>query len=340
MREPHLAVLLVCYAFASFCYSALCGHLGRSAHPLGAYQVYAVACGVWFAIGCVVFRPQRLWPPTKKESLSAVAGVTILTSETLALLMPSSLLTVIAGKAGCLLLPDKTDTRPLWQRWGLAGLTILAVVLASLGKPLRVMLLPLCLATLYTAGHALNLHAVKMAKGGAHSEKTGFIAAKQVLVVLLTLALSSGFSHFQPSAPMTDWRLWVLGLASLCAGLLGTRIILHRTRQGVVFPAYRATSLLCALGAGAARGEKVSLAAVGLALFVICAACFDLRQAAVAVHHVVYRAVQRALMRGCFALALWVSSGRIRRFAAERHFNEPPAQPSPRSHRPETLYRL
>jgi len=50
MREPHLAVLLVCYAFASFCYSALCGHLGRSAHPLGAYQVYAVACGVWFAM--------------------------------------------------------------------------------------------------------------------------------------------------------------------------------------------------------------------------------------------------------------------------------------------------
>ena len=139
---------------------------------------------------------------------------------------------------------------------------------------------------------------------------------------------------------MTDWRLWVLGLASLCAGLLGTRIILHRTRQGVVFPAYRATSLLCALGAGAARGEKVSLAAVGLALFVICAACFDLRQAAVAVHHVVYRTVQRAAVRGCFALALWVSSGRIRRFAAERHFNEPPAQPSPRSHRPETLYRL
>lgn len=280
MREPALWSLLLCYAVASFAYSALCGHLGRSAHPLGAYQVYAVACGFWFVVCCAVARPQRLWPPTKKESLSAVASVTILTSETLALLMPSSLLTVITGKAGCLLLPDRTDARPAWQRWGLAGLTILAVVLASLGKPLRVMLLPLCLAALYTVGHALNLHAVRMAKGAAHGEKTSFIAAKQVLVVLLTLAVSAGFSHFQPSAPMTDWRLWLLGLASLCAGLLGTRIILHRTRQGVAFPAYRATSLLCALGASATRGEKVSIAAVCLGLFVICAACFDLRACA------------------------------------------------------------
>jgi len=305
MREPALWSLLLCYAVASFAYSALCGHLGRSAHPLGAYQVYAVACGFWFVVCCVVARPQRLWPPTKKESLSAVASVTILTSETLALLMPSSLLTVIAGKAGCLLLPDRTDARPAWQRWGLAGLTILAVVLASLGKPPRVMLLPLCLAVLYTAGHALNLHAVKMAKEDAHVEKTSFIAAKQVLVVLLTLAVSAGFSHFQPSAPMYLWYrlpiptlasdlnpwftwtsmyfaaphalLWLLGLASLCAGLLGTRIILHRTRQGVAFPAYRATSLLCALGASATRGETVSIAAVALSLFVICAACFDLR---------------------------------------------------------------
>lgn len=277
MKEAPLALVLFLYAAASFSYSSLCGVLGRGVHPLGAYQVYAVACAVWFLIGCLVFRPQRLWPPTKTESLSAVGSVIILTSETLALLSPASLLAVIAGKAGCLFIPDKDDTRkrPLILRYGLAGLTFLAILLASQGKPLRAALVPLGLAVLYFLGHKLVLHSVRLAKGGTNTEKRTFLAAKQVVVAGLVLIVASFFSHATPSAPLSDWRLWLLGLASLSAGVLGTRLVLRSERQGVVFPAYRATSLLCALGAGYMRGEHVSAAAVVLAVLVILLACTD-----------------------------------------------------------------
>jgi hypothetical protein len=275
MSEAPLGLVLFLYAVASFSYSSLCGVLGRGVHPLGAYQVYAVACAVWFLVGCVVFRPKRLWPPTKTESLAAVGSVIILTSETLALLSPASLLAVIAGKAGCLLIPDKDDRRPLLLRYGLAGLTFIAILLASQGKPLRTSLLPLGLAVLYFFGHRLVLHSVRQAKGGTNSEKHTFLAAKQVVVAGLVLIVSAAFSHAAPSAPLSDWRLWLLGLASLSAGVLGTRLVLRSERQGVVFPAYRATSLLCALGAGYMRGEHVSAAAVALAVLVVLLACTD-----------------------------------------------------------------
>lgn len=275
MNEAPLGLVLFLYAVASFSYSSLCGVLGRGVHPLGAYQVYAVACAVWFLVGCAVFRPKRLWPPTKAEGLSAVGSVIILTSETLALLSPASLLAVIAGKAGCLLIPDKDDRRPLLMRYGLAGLTFIAILLASQGKPLRTSLLPLGLATLYFLGHRLVLHSVRQAKGGTTLDKHTFLAAKQVVVAGLVLIVSAVFSHAAPSAPLSDWRLWLLGLASLSAGVLGTRLVLRSERQGVVFPAYRATSLLCALGAGYMRGEHVSAAAVVLAVLVILLACTD-----------------------------------------------------------------
>lgn len=275
MSEAPLGLVLFLYAVASFSYSSLCGVLGRGVHPLGAYQVYAVACAVWFLLGCAVFRPKRIWPPTKTESLSAVGSVIILTSETLALLSPASLLAVIAGKAGCLLIPDKDDRRPLLLRYGLAGLTFIAILLASQGKPLRTSILPLGLAVLYFLGHRLVLHSVRQAKGGTNGEKHTFLAAKQVVVAGLVLTVSAVFSHAAPSAPLSDWRLWLLGLASLSAGVLGTRLVLRSERQGVVFPAYRATSLLCALGAGYMRGEHVSAAAVALAVLVILLACTD-----------------------------------------------------------------
>ena len=75
-----------------------------------------------------------------------------------------------------------------------------------------------------------------------------------------------------PPAPLGDWRLWVVGGASLCAGLLGCRLMLHRTPQSVVYPAHRAMSLVCSLGASAARGETLhwsGWAAVAIGLCVV-----------------------------------------------------------------------
>ena len=57
----------------------------------------------------------RLWPPTKREALQAFAAVLVLTAETLALLMPASVVAIVAGKGGCLAFPDPTDPRP-WHK--------------------------------------------------------------------------------------------------------------------------------------------------------------------------------------------------------------------------------
>jgi len=272
MREPALWSLLLCYAVASFTYSALCG--GSRSPPLAAYQVYALAMPVWFALGLALYRLRgplpRLWPPTKREALQAFAAVLVLTAETLALLMPASVVAIVAGKGGCLVFPDPTDPRPWHKKLRLAGLAFLAVVLASLHKPLRVLWLPLLLAILYIIGHRLALRAVRMAK--VDRDISGFFGAAQVLVIGGALALAAVFHGVAPSAPIGDVRLWVVAAASMACGLLGLRIKLHRTPEGIVFPAYRAASLCCALGASAARGEALhwsGWAAVALALGIV-----------------------------------------------------------------------
>ncbi len=284
MREPALWSLLLCYAVASFAYSALCG--GSKYPPLAAYQVYALAMPVWFAVGLTVYKlglllsqrlnPDasadlpRMWPPTKREALQAFAAVLVLTAETLALLMPASVVAIVAGKGGCLAFPDPTDPRPWHKKLRLAGLAFLAVVLASLHKPFRLLWLPILLAILYIIGHRLALRAVRMAK--VDRDITGFFGAAQVLVIGGALALAAVFHGAAPSAPVGDVRLWVVAAASMACGLLGLRIKLHRTPEGIVFPAYRAASLCCALGASAARGETLhwsGWAAVALALGIV-----------------------------------------------------------------------
>ena len=272
MREPALWSLLLCYAVASFAYSALCG--GSKYPPLAAYQVYALAMPVWFALGLALYRLRsplpRLWPPTKREALQAFAAVLVLTAETLALLMPASVVAIVAGKGGCLAFPDPTDPRPWHKKLRLAGLAFLAVVLASLHKPLRLLWLPILLAILYIIGHRLALRAVRMAK--VDRDISGFFGAAQVLVIGGALALAAVFHGAAPSAPVGDVRLWVVAAASMACGLLGLRIKLHRTPEGIVFPAYRAASLCCALGASAARGEALhwsGWAAVALALSIV-----------------------------------------------------------------------
>ncbi len=271
MREPSVALLLACYAVASFTFSYSAALLGRAYHPLGAYQSYAACVLAWLLIGFAITRPKRLWPPTKAESLSAVASVMILTAETIALMLPASIVAVVAGKAGCLAIPDRDDPRPWHRKYALAALAACAVVLASVHKPLRILIAPLALAALYVAGNAIKLKAVRTAKS-AHEEKPGFLSAGQLVVCGLTLALSSAFSRFAPPAPLTDWHIWVVGGASLAAGLLGCRLMLHKTPQSVVYPAHRAASLVCSLGASAARGEALhwsGWAAVAIGLGVV-----------------------------------------------------------------------
>lgn len=96
MREPSVALLLACYALASFTFSYSAALLGRAYHPLGAYQSYAACVLAWLLVGFAVTRPKRLWPPTKAESLSALASVMILTAETIALMLPASIVAVVA----------------------------------------------------------------------------------------------------------------------------------------------------------------------------------------------------------------------------------------------------
>jgi hypothetical protein len=88
----------------------------------------------------------------------------ILTASTLALLSPSSLLAIVAGKAGRLALvarvsPPSALVLPL--------LGMIAAVLAAWTKPPIAAVLPLALAGLYVAGYWVKLRAVTEAKQSA-----------------------------------------------------------------------------------------------------------------------------------------------------------------------------
>lgn len=274
-KEPVLWSLLLCYAVASLTYSFLCG--SSRYPPLSAYQVYALVIPIWYTLAAcfyLLLRPHekiRFWPPTRQEALSAVASTLILTSETLALLMPQSLITVVAGKGGCLAFPDPQDKRPWHQKLRLAFVALAAVALAALHKPPRWLAVPFLLAIVYVIGHRLKLRSVRMAKRD-DAAKAGFFGAGQVLVIALTLCIAGSFHARSPAAALSETHLWLIAGASLCCGLLGLRLVLHRTAESIVFPAYRAASLCCALGASLARGEALGWsgwAAVVLALSVV-----------------------------------------------------------------------
>jgi len=278
MKETPLGLLLCLYIPATFSYAFLCGVLGKTYDPLGTYEVYAVGCFVAFLCSALAYRPKRIWPPTVEESLAALSSTTILTSATFSLLLPQSLVAVVASKSGALLLPSlkffKEFPRLLhrpqvaWvffkQHLALPSLAVLAVVLSAWSKPFQVMLLPLTLALVYVFGYGLKLYAVRLAKGGANPKRTEFLIAEQLVVAVCTLAIAALLHQYRlvfpdtqvrPPATVLDWRLWFVAFASYSGGFVGTLLVLHSTPQTVVFPAYRAASLLCALGASAARGE-------------------------------------------------------------------------------------
>lgn len=277
--ETPLGLLLAAYIPCTFCYALLCGILGPKYDPLGVFQVYAVGCFVAFLCSVAVCRPSRLWPPTREESLAALSSNIILTSATFSLLLPQSLIAVVASKSGALLLPSlqhfRQFPRLLWQTPQLApaffrqylalpSLAVVAVLLSAWHKPFRLMLLPLGLAVVYVLGYALKLRAVKLAKGASNSKRTEFLLAEQLVVAVVTLAIAALIHQYRlvlpdlqhrPPATVLDWRLWAVAFASYGGGFIGTLLVLHSTRQSVIFPAYRAASLLCALGASAIRGE-------------------------------------------------------------------------------------
>jgi len=275
MRETPLALLLLPYIVCSFSYAFLCGVIGRTYDPLSAFSVYAVGCLVSFIGSALWYRPKRIWPPTRDESLAAVASTLILTSSTLSLLLPQSLLAVVTSKSGALLIPSARHFRLVRQiplrmlpayvvrRLSLPLLAILAVVLSAWRKPLVLIAVPFCLACVYVTGYALKLKSVKMAKITLQPRtKNEFVVAEQLVVAVVTLAIAALFDQYRRLVPgsghaatLADWRLWAVAAASYGGGFIGTQLVLHSTPQTIVFPAYRAASLLCALGASAARGE-------------------------------------------------------------------------------------
>ncbi len=162
----HIALYFACSA----AYAFTCGLLGRSYGPLAAYQTYTLACSAALVLALVggrltgLWQWRKLWPPSMAASKAALASVMILTASTLALLSPSSLLAIVAGKAGRLALvarvsPPSALVLPL--------LGMIAAVLAAWTKPPIAAVLPLALAGLYVAGYWVKLRAVTEAKQSA-----------------------------------------------------------------------------------------------------------------------------------------------------------------------------
>ena len=272
-----MIALLVFYFVSALAYSYLCGNIGSTYSPLATFQVYAIGLVPALAASLVIGRRanvwawRRLWPPTGPETRAALSSSVILTASTLMYLMPKSMIAILVAQAGCLCLVARPSVpRTLF----LPALSIVAVVLSTYHEPLRLALIPIALGLMKTAGYWIKIRSVDSAKQGegagqsvtgpqpaAHPQNPGlvslddFMAAEQVFISMLALAIASGFSHFAHPAPLTDWRLWAVSIASLGMGLLGTRIMLGPQPSSVSFPAYRMMSLLAAFGASAARGE-------------------------------------------------------------------------------------
>lgn len=339
----HLAIYFVC----SLTYAFTAGRLGHSYGPLATYQTYAAATAVALVLSLIggrlsgLWKWRAVWPPSAAASKAGLASVLIMTASTLALLSPSSLLSIVAGKAGRLLLVARVSSLSAMV---LPGLGIVAVVLAAWTKPPIAAVLPLLLAGVYVLGYWIKLRAVADVKEAqpqydlqiveASGAKAGhvlgepkltienmsmsdrasftksllalrsgstiilpqaapkeppedFLAAEQALVAICALAIASLMAHHVNPAPITNWRLWLLGAASLGAGLIGTRIMLRKEESAITFPAYSMASLLASLGASWARGELrwawaswPMIAAAVLALVVVGGASGGLKLAA------------------------------------------------------------
>ena len=274
-----MPALLSAYFVAALCYSVLCGMLGKSYHPLSAYLIYALALTPGLITALVVgkvtqlWQWRRVWPPNRDETWAAVSSTIILTASTLMFLSPQSLIAVFLSQAGCLLLVARFSSP---SSMILAAISMVAVGLSILHKPILVAVLPISLGLLKMVGYGIKIASVNSAKGGQRSTTAtsttkhnpdDFLAAEQVLISVLALAVAGVFgivslqlNILPPTGQgsfLLDWRLWAMSASSLGMGLLGTRIMLRGTQEttSYSFPAYRMMSLLAALGAAWVRGE-------------------------------------------------------------------------------------
>lgn len=272
-----MPALLSAYFVAALCYSVLCGMLGKSYHPLSAYLIYALALTPGLITALMVgkvtqlWQWRRVWPPNRDETWAAVSSTIILTASTLMFLSPQSLIAVFLSQAGCLLLVARFSSP---SSMILAAISMVAVGLSILHKPILVAVLPISLGLLKMVGYGIKIASVNSAKGGQRATATtakhnpdDFLAAEQVLISVLALAVAGVFGIVSlqlnivpPTGQgsfLLDWRLWAMSASSLGMGLLGTRIMLRGTQEttSYSFPAYRMMSLLAALGAAWVRGE-------------------------------------------------------------------------------------
>lgn len=274
-----MPALLVLYFIVALTYAALCGILGKAYHPLIAYLICALALTPGLALALIggrilgLWEWRRLWPPTPPETKAALASVLILTVSTLMYLSPQSMIAILIAQAGCLCLPviirqketgGSVARRDNLLSFVLVALSIGAVILSILHKPLTVAFLPVVYGLLKTLGYWFKISACDKGKAKRSAQDTAdFLAAEQVLVSLSALAVAavfaiaamqSGVGH-GGKAFAFDWRLWTIGFTSLGMGLLGTRIMLDVKPTSLTFPAYKMVGLLAALGASVARGE-------------------------------------------------------------------------------------
>lgn len=269
-----MPALLLAYFVSALCYSILCGMLGKSYHPAVAYMVYALALTPGLGVALIVGRFtqlwqwRRLWPPNRDETRAAIASTIILTASTLMFLSPQSLIAVFLSQAGCLLLVARFSSP---SSMVLAGISMVAVGLSIVHKPILVAALPIGLGMVKMLGYAIKIGSVNSSKspsgsGGptARANPDDFLAAEQVLISVLALAVAGVFGVASLQLGVTthgafllDWRLWAMSASSLGMGLLGTRILQRGSREttSFTFPAYRMMSLLAALGAAWTRGE-------------------------------------------------------------------------------------
>ena len=273
-----MPALLLAYFVSALCYSILCGMLGKSYHPAVAYMVYALALTPGLGVALIVGRFtqlwqwRRLWPPNRDETRAAIASTIILTASTLMFLSPQSLIAVFLSQAGCLLLVARFSSP---SSVALAGISMVAVVLSIVHKPILVAALPIGLGMIKLLGYAIKIRSVNSSKspggGGsspgsptARANPDDFLAAEQVLISVLALAVAGVFGVASLQLGVTahgafllDWRLWAMSASSLGMGLLGTRILQRGSREttSFTFPAYRMMSVLAALGAAWTRGE-------------------------------------------------------------------------------------
>jgi len=238
---------LVGYFAASAVYALLCVGVGRTYSPPAAFQVYALGLCVWLVVALSVgrltglWRWRRAWPPSRVELLAAAGSVLILTSSTLALLLPRSLAAVVLCKVGPLFLAARD--RPV-----LLVFAALAAAMSVWNAPFSASILPLCLALAHVLGYYLKLAACREARDFD-------LAAEQVALAGLVLAVAGGFFCFTEPAPISDWRLWGIAAASTVAGLTSTRLLLL-PRQSTALAGYKSAGLAAAVAASAVCGHE------------------------------------------------------------------------------------